>query len=110
MISGGGARRLLMISGTFSRTMVVRSACQRVFSSPMTWLTPKGAIFASGFSAAAVARRSRISAIQSTRVSCGRAFSAGKAPMMPLRHCSTTRSRVEAMNSGDPMIGRRSLP
>ena len=64
MISGGGARRLLMISGAFSRTMVTRSASQRSLRGLMTWLMPNGAILAEGLRAWAAASRSRISAIQ----------------------------------------------
>ena len=41
----------------------------------------------------------------SSSTSAGRAFSAGKDPMIPLLHCSITRSGVLTINIGAPITG-----
>src|SRR5512143_1758122 len=44
-----------------------------------------------------------------SRVSFGRAFSAGKEPTMPALHCSITSFGLPAMNIGAPITGMRSF-
>ncbi len=53
-------------------------------------------------------RATVISLSQSRSADCGRAFSAGKDPMMPEVHCAMTRSGVEMMNIGEARTGTRS--
>lgn len=53
-------------------------------------------------------RATVISLSQSRSADCGRAFSAGKDPMIPEVHCAMTRSGVEMMNIGEARTGTRS--
>ena len=89
----------VMTTGTRYFTHNSTSCISRSLERWTIWLTANGA---SASPSSAVSRCSH-----SSSTGAGRAFSAGKEPTMPARHCAITRSGLEMMNNGEAITGRR---
>ena len=83
--------------GTLYFTQSSRSVCSRALLRWTIRFTAKGASLSVS---SAFSRCSHCSNTPS-----GRAFSEGKEPTIPLRHCASTRSGCDTMNMGAAMAG-----
>ena len=84
-----------MTIGTRCWTIVSRSCSSRSLERCTIWFTAKGATYWSGFASAYAALLSVIWSNHSPSSDCGRALSAGNAPITPAWHCAATISGPE---------------
>ena len=103
--TSSGARRLVMMIGTWWRMHTSRSWSRRSLDWWMIWLTAKGAILAPGCACLRCASAASIVVSHSSNICAGRALSAGNEPTTPLSHWAMTRFGLETMNMGAAITG-----